>query len=73
MNAAEGLARQIRRVAELRGGLAKIEGRFFAASSIPSDALLQVDVMLDQACTALGGGDPVAIAAAGQQLEEISE
>ncbi len=64
MNVMEGLARQIRRVAGLRHYYEEIG----PAGHI---GLLMIDAALEQACTAAGSGDPVAIIAAGQQLEGI--
>ncbi len=62
MNAAEGLARQIGRVARLRG---RYVGQIDGAD------LTLIDAALEQACKAAGSGDFVAIIAAGQQMEGI--
>lgn len=67
MTIVEGLARQIRRVAELRGAYV---ARCGGVPDCPADVAV-IDAALERACTAIGAGDPVAIAAAGQALEEI--
>jgi len=64
MNAVEGLARQIRRVAALRH-------RDEAIGEAGTLGLLVIDAALEQGCLATGSGDPIAIIAAGQQLERI--
>lgn len=64
MTVMEGLARQIRRVAALRH-------HYEAIGEAGAIGLLMIDAALEQGCTAIGGGDPVAIIAAGQQLEGI--
>jgi hypothetical protein len=62
MNIAEALARQIRRVAGLRYHCEVIGDLL---------GLALIDASLDRACTAIGSGDPVAIVAAGQELEGV--
>lgn len=67
MNTAEKLARAILRVAQLRGQIDLVGGRYTADSE-----LAVIDADLDQACRAIGSADPVAMEAAGQQLERIT-
>lgn len=64
MNVAEKLAREIRRVAQLRHHYEEIgpAGIF---------GLTMIDAALEQGCKAAGIEDPVAQIAAGQQLEGI--
>lgn len=64
MNVAEQLARQIRRVATIRRHYEDIgpAGIF---------GLTMIDAALEKGCKAAGSGDPVAIIAAGQELEAI--
>lgn len=70
MNAAEGLARQIRRVAEMRERYRSLDGR---PGVNVKPVLTMIDAALDQACKAAGSDDAVAVIAAGQQLEGFSE
>jgi len=65
MNPAERLARQIRRVAQLRGH------HFGMGTPRLQPQVPTVDGALDLACKAAGSGDPVAIEAAAQQLEQF--
>lgn len=69
MNVQEGLARQIRRVAELRG---RYVGRCGGTPDCP-DEVAAIDALLDQACRAIGSDDAGAIAAAGVLLEGVEE
>lgn len=64
MNVAEKLARQIRRVAELRHHYADLgpAGAF---------GLTLIDAALEQGCKAAGSDDAGAVIAAGLDLEEI--
>ncbi len=66
MNVAEKLAREIRRVAGLRHHYEEIgeAGKF---------ATIMMDAALEQACKAIGSGDPIAMIAAGQDLEGFQE
>lgn len=70
MNIAEKLAREIRRVALLRG-------RYEAIGSMPNvnvaPTLLMIDAALEQACKAAGIDDAVVQIAAGQVLEGFTE
>jgi hypothetical protein len=69
-NLAEALARQIRRVAQLRGTYAQLRGR----PGVNVDfALLMIDAALEAACKAAGVDDAVAQLAAFQQLGSIEE
>lgn len=72
MNIVEGLARQIRRVTELREHYRSI-GRELGQSVNVQAAMLLMDAALERACKVIGTGDVVAIAAAGQDLEGFSE
>jgi hypothetical protein len=76
MTAAEKLAREIARVAELRGRCGQlIPPHAEQVVVLGSTGSFAIDVMsgaIDQACKAIGAGDPVAIEAAGQQLERIT-
>ncbi|WP_020697719.1 hypothetical protein [Reyranella massiliensis] len=63
MNVAEKLAREIRRVAGLRHHY----------EEIGDVAILLMDAALEQGCKAIGSGDPIAMIAAGQDLEGFSE
>ncbi len=67
MTTAEKLARQIRRVAQLRGTF--VDGlRVLQEAGVD---LVVVDAALDHACRAMGTGDDVAMIAAGLVLEGI--
>jgi hypothetical protein len=69
MRIAEGLARQIRRVAGIRGAYV---ARCGGVPDCPADVDV-IDAALERACTAIGTGDQVTITAAGQVLEAIEE
>jgi hypothetical protein len=64
MNVAEKLAREIRRVAQLRH-------HYEAIGANGTFALTMIDAALELGCKAAGVEDPVAQIAAGQQLEGI--
>jgi hypothetical protein len=70
MNAAEALARQIRRVAVLRGQYAAL--RFQPGVNV-APALLMIDAALEQGCKAAGVDDAVAQLSAAQRLEGFEE
>lgn len=63
MNAAETLAREVARVAALRGR---------AFGPLPTDApKVKADVMIDFACRAIGSGDEGRMIEAADQLKAI--
>lgn len=65
MSTAEKLARQVRRVADLRG-------RVFAEIDHPfNDRVLPVDQLLERACQAIGSGDEGRMHAVGLELEAV--
>ncbi|MCA0247651.1 MAG: hypothetical protein LCH93_13625 [Proteobacteria bacterium] len=66
MNAVEKLAREIRRVA----GIRHLYEEIGEAGEL---AILLMDAALEQGCKAIGSGDPIAIIAAGQELEGFHE
>lgn len=66
MNVAEKLAREIRRVAGIRH-------YYEAIGPAGSFGLTMMDAALEQGCKAAGSGDPIAIIAAGQELEGFHE
>jgi hypothetical protein len=66
LNIVEALARQIRRVSTIRP-------RDEAIGPNGAFGLTLIDAALERACKAVGSGDPVAIFAAGQELERIEE
>lgn len=72
MNIVEGLARQIRRVAELRVQYREV-GRLTGQPGSVLPAMMMMEAALERACRAIGSGDVVAITAAGQDLEGFSE
>jgi hypothetical protein len=70
LNVAEALARQIRRVAILRGHYAALK---FQPGVNVAPALLLIDAALERGCKAAGSNDIVAQIAAGQELEGFQE
>jgi hypothetical protein len=66
MNILEALARQIRRVSTIRH-------RDEAIGPNGVFGLTVIDAALERACKVVGSGDPIAIIAAGQELEGIEE
>lgn len=65
----QGLARQIRRVAHLRGAYV---ARCGGTPDSPHEIAV-IDGQLDRACRVIASGDPVAITAIGTELEGIEE
>jgi hypothetical protein len=66
MNVAESLAREIRRVAELRCQYEEV-GRM--PNVIVQPAMMMMDAALEQACVAAGSNDVVAVIRAHEELK----
>jgi hypothetical protein len=73
VTAAEKLARQIKRVAELRGAtVAQAQaGTIKVDATTVAQGMAQLDLLLDRACRAIGSGDTGAIEAVGLELEDV--